>query len=815
MPESHPTSMHRPLVSLSETTAHIADGALRLEFTNTVIRACLIHAAFSASEYIYADGDPSRYPKLYDSIRRLLIPSDGDLLVALDNLIPIVHDVGWRGCSIGWFEGELPARTQLRKWVEFRNNRLGHGVVAQNIVDEALPWLSTLSTHTIAALHDLLPLAASGDALHLIHPRGVLQMELLRLHQGTPTLIRKVQPRGATWRAQAQTICHTTSTEFSYTLSEESAIVQLALGTTSLYEARSTNRDGTPWKPMVLLPRRSTSTFCGREREYDELRDWFNDTSSRACLVFGEGGIGKTTLVLEFINDVLDGLAVGVSWRPEIICFYSAKQTRWSAGGLEKIRGVFPAISEAVRDLVRVYENHPGRDWYSDDPRSLISKAEDLLRNLGVSRDNVLLVLDNTETLAARRDDEVGVSGLMAALRRVGRLLLTSRRHEKVEAHPLEVPPMTDDEGALLLSRLGEALNAEPLLQAGNATRKRLSRSLRGRPILLEVLARYASHGGRSLKSALELVQKDAERDLGDFLFQDAWERMEIEQRDVFFLIQRLGASADDTLLGWVCAEVGIASTVWLDAFEETRFGALRDYGTRFDIILDPAAESFLLSRFNAEVQAKQQDLEKLADKLERRYRRLLMADDWSADDRVAQAFSSAPAKLAKLAAARGDFDDAQAWYEEAVRVDGSNAALWDRYAWFLCMRTRDLARAKACAAEAVRLAPRDADAQFTAGLVAARLGDVPAADSYLMRAAELGKRSHLCAAQRARARVVAFENNEDESLAVLNVAQKLLDEAELSNPRTNLDFKHRRECLTTRKRISKLFSDFRNRPGA
>ncbi|MFP3670156.1 hypothetical protein SB717_34265, partial [Priestia sp. SIMBA_032] len=88
---------------------------------------------------------------------------------------------------------------------------------------------------------------------------------------------------------------------------------------------------------MALIPDRLTADFTGREREIEELTEWTNDFGSRACMLYGDGGIGKTTLAVEFVWRLLEG-TVKSEFKPELITFFTAKKTRWGIGGLEIIR---------------------------------------------------------------------------------------------------------------------------------------------------------------------------------------------------------------------------------------------------------------------------------------------------------------------------------------------------------------------------------------------------------------------------------------------------------------------------------------------
>src|SRR5690606_17672639 len=101
------------------------------------------------------------------------------------------------------------------------------------------------------------------------------------------------------------------------------------------------------------IPGRQTSTFVGRKRELEKLVDWFDEmTDYRPCLVFGDGGFGKTTLVLEFFNLLIEGEDEIKAPVPSIISYYTAKRTRWSEDGIIHIKGMSEAMEDSVRELM-------------------------------------------------------------------------------------------------------------------------------------------------------------------------------------------------------------------------------------------------------------------------------------------------------------------------------------------------------------------------------------------------------------------------------------------------------------------------------
>jgi tetratricopeptide (TPR) repeat protein len=171
----------------------------------------------------------------------------------------------------------------------------------------------------------------------------------------------------------------------------------------------------------------------------------------------------------------------------------------------------------------------------------------------------------------------------------------------------------------------------------------------------------------------------------------------------------------------------------------------------------------FLGKKYANLPQVEQKRITKITKKINKQYNQYLYAHGSGITDRVAEAFRTSAAKAAKLALKKGDYEDAILWYEEAISVDATNAALWDRYAWSLYLMSRDLDRAKECANEAIRLDSNKADFYFTAGAIAARRGDISEADKFLIKAEELGKPKYLCLNHRAVSRIEASTRSETE----------------------------------------------------
>jgi tetratricopeptide (TPR) repeat protein len=160
------------------------------------------------------------------------------------------------------------------------------------------------------------------------------------------------------------------------------------------------------------------------------------------------------------------------------------------------------------------------------------------------------------------------------------------------------------------------------------------------------------------------------------------------------------------------------------------------------------------------------------------------------------------------MSAARGDVDEAIFWYEEAVRADPGNSALLDRFAFYLSTKGNDKSRAYPLARRACEINQADPECHFTAGHIAASLGDVPRADQYLQIAERLDFPKHRCSLQRARARVRAVEISRKTETPIRvpkGDIEAMLHEAEAVRGGHWLDDKHLFEAKQVRERYDAI----------
>jgi Tfp pilus assembly protein PilF len=221
--------------------------------------------------------------------------------------------------------------------------------------------------------------------------------------------------------------------------------------------------------------------------------------------------------------------------------------------------------------------------------------------------------------------------------------------------------------------------------------------------------------------------------------------RMNDLRRQVFLILVSLANPIDGRCIGDACQAVGLQHVEFQSGLDETYFATVTDRGATYDFEIIDLAKQFFRKQVLKLDSVGQDEIKRLAAKVDKQTVRREELDRAYVHDRVADAFRSQYAKAAKIAVDRGDYVGADESFKLAMLEEPMNSALKDRYAWFLSHILQRLGDALPYAIEAVQLDPKSGDARITLGLIEYRLGDIESGDASMDHAIENGKPQMLC----------------------------------------------------------------------
>jgi tetratricopeptide (TPR) repeat protein len=743
--------------------AESRNAAVKTEAAVGLIRIVLQHVCLSLAEWIIDrfHSTANLVQNQEVDLSELRAPSEGTLVDVMLNLIVVAENLGWTGLAKTMWSPVPAARSAakfssyptatlesiLRGYVAWRNNEVfGHGLPNEEYRGELLDVVRLLVERCEAILPQI------GDAgRHAIRgPSGeILHLKVLRSVGGDLVCyrqIRMVSNGRCVVRAQRQ-VSLEKSEDVAWEAEDILAFRARDDRTYSLWETGDV-----AWCPLVMIPGRLTHHFRGRKSEISQLTDWVNDTDSRACMLYGDGGMGKTTLALEFVHRLLDG-GITSNWKPEMVTFYTAKQTVWGIDGVKYIRASAGTVNDLAAEVYRTLSGEVAdRAWFDRPADAVVDKLAGYLAEWRIDRKKHLLVLDNTETMAAD-DDEIRAlaNHVLRLARKVGRILITSRRREPIEARLIEVPAFEPDESVALLRSRATELGRQPILQAGDAKLRQIAAKLGNRPLTLEVFLQTLSDDRIGLDRAFERVLRMERQDLGEFLYADAWRRFVPRIQALLLFMTRVSDVHDEALIKLCCQQAGVVIMDAYDALSGSRgIASVSRIDGHIQVVLNNDFLQFSEGK-EVRVDGNVMPTTTAIDTIKRRYIEFLKGKSARVQSRVSVAFRTPYARMAYQAFKEGRYDECENAYEMAVAEDADNGALYDRYAYALfTMRRFEDALSKA--KEATRFAPTDGECWFTRGLIESRLGDAAAAESSLARARAHGKAGHLCHLQLAHA---------------------------------------------------------------
>lgn len=770
-----------------EYVAHMASQEAQFNYLTSCLRSIYQAAAVICLELIRGHGKLCDHFQEFESLAaRFHQPSDGLPLEVLDKAVPIIRSLVIGDFLLGWYEKNkdqsIAYIKEMEEWVQFRN-RIAHGVADQSDVSEWSPKMLELFKRGITIFSKLLPIFdCNTGKIYLSEELGGMCITTPLVDNGKPLVITKVQKKRGAWKVHAKQLCWQESLSRIIEITEPNIFCEGATGIIERFDHATVLTGTKKFGMLHNIPGRQTSVFEGRKKELEKLYSWINEpTESKSCLVYGDGGYGKTTLVLEFLNNVLDGY-IPLENPPEIISYHTAKMTKWTDQGIIHCRGISGAMGESIRELLYCFQEVIGKEWYKVDGVALINKIQTELKENGYSRDEILLVLDNTETLISSTLDQEELTNFFEEVsRKIGRIIVTSRRREDIGAKPIKVTQLEEAESLKLIKRLASEYSAGPLLQAGEPKLRKACTQLMHKPLLIDALVKYIGRTGTSIDEALGNVLRKTNDQLLDFLYEDAWQRLSEGQRDVFLVMVSITCPSDEFSVGHACQQVGIPHDEFLSALDETYFANQSKQLGTYKIELIDLAKNFFERQLGKTSPEHRQAIQSHAEAVDDYAREKELIDREYKSDRVAEAFRVQYAKAAKNYAEKGMLVEAKDSYELALLDDPLNSALHDRFAWFLLHKTHDVPEAFKISKQAVELDKHNPDALLTLGIINYRMHDLKTGDEFINKAAKFGKPMTLCLLRKGigRYHTARVESNPDAALKLISEAMDFLRKAQ------------------------------------
>ncbi len=488
--------------------------------------------------------------------------------------------------AVGWplreFRNELLEVTEkvpvtplaILTWAnEIRNKTTGHGAYGAeywaSLIKVLEPALKYVVTHTPLWAADLIVTVPSdstsvGRILRGADPAELAVTTAMKIRDAgcrldgwewdLPPLIwidsgdNSCYFANGAWRdkdSTAKFICHAVAATKSNDGSKRRAIPSYTLSRP--VELRSSETEGSSsftdggFKLHNLPP--APDTYVHRPKLEKQLARDLGDTSKRHLInLRGGGGVGKTTLVLQYAHELTEGAEDSPY---DSVVWVSARKVDLTLDGPRDVR-------RAVGTLKEVFQLYADL-WELDDTDEGKKRFEEDLRDPKLS---ILVVVDNFETF---EDQEAAYHYFDEIVRPPSKIVITSR-HDFKGDHQIVITGMEYEEASKLILGTARAAAKEPLF-TDESVRKRVFKGCAGHPYAMKlVTANAVSRVG--IDNTLNRNLRD--EGLLNTLFRDSINSVDEEAQFVFLTVSAFPKGLSEVAL----------RVAWQEAFPENHLDA-------------------------------------------------------------------------------------------------------------------------------------------------------------------------------------------------------------------------------------------------
>lgn len=414
--------------------------------------------------------------------------------------------------------------------------------------------------------------------------------------------------------------------------------------------------------------------------------------------------------------------------------------------GLSPVGAGRPHLMDLLAHIhVLLFHRRPNQDFYTKGVVGGCSLIQNMMaQDLNLKKTDHLIIVDNAETLIESEEDRDLLGKEIKEIgRRIGRVLITSRRREILGAEPVEVKALSKVEAVKFLRNRGQdKLKIAAIRRAHDVELLDVVDDLERRPIVLEAfLNAIADPATATVSKAKRKVLGLLQSDLGTFLFSDAWGRFSLEIRNLLVHMTSV-ADVHDAQSFRICADLCAVSV------QDAEKALSESSGIASMVHIDGGIQVSFSRNFLDFCRGKGAVSQELVNLARSRYSQFISRASSFTGDRILEAFRTPLSRAAHKSAKEGDLEVARELYEQAILSDNSNGLLFDRYAYFLFHDIRDNQSALRRSQRATELLPTNGECWYTRGLIEGRLGDARAAEGSLSKAESLGVSTTRCGLQ-------------------------------------------------------------------
>jgi tetratricopeptide (TPR) repeat protein len=324
------------------------------------------------------------------------------------------------------------------------------------------------------------------------------------------------------------------------------------------------------------MPDFDESGFIGRKSDCEYLTKLLLGTN-RVVSIIGDGGVGKSALILKVAYDILD---LSDRCPFDAIIWTSAKTAVLSAKGIDDIKNSINDFNAFVKDITDTVGAPIGN------MKENISEILEFMDNF-----KVLLIIDNLETIL-----EEEVKEFVREAQQKAKIAITSRLGLGELEYPRKLEGFTEKESAELIREIAKVRNSRILIQLSNKQLGEISSELHYNPLALKWFINSVDFG----KSPKEVLNNKS--DLLKYCLSNVYDKLILNSKLVISTLLAARHPLNDAELNFLTSLQPIELRKALNQLLSTTF-VQRDFSSKADVSeslynVSDFAREFLVSEY-------------------------------------------------------------------------------------------------------------------------------------------------------------------------------------------------------------------------
>lgn len=268
------------------------------------------------------------------------------------------------------------------------------------------------------------------------------------------------------------------------------------------------------------------SGFIGRVKDSEEVKKLLLG-NNRVVSLIGDGGVGKSALILKVAYDILD---MDEACPFDAILWVTTKTTMLTPAGIQEIHNALHDYSGVIEKIT-----HNVGAPVKDNKKNI----EEILEFL--DQFNVLLIIDNLETVL---EDEM--RNFIREAQQKCKIAITSRVGLGELEFPRKLYGLTESEATILIREISKVRNSDELIKLSNAQLLKIAKQLHFNPLAIKWFLNSIDTG----KSPKEVLNN--KNDLLNYCLSNVYEKLSENAKLILSTILSARRSLNDAELNFL-----------------------------------------------------------------------------------------------------------------------------------------------------------------------------------------------------------------------------------------------------------------------